>query len=91
MKHIIIHGYDTCVFFYRACIYAAILKKNGICEDYEIKSYASRDEYKRYLESIPFKHETSPLVIDDSGNYIGGCDSLKEIVKSHNIECSNII
>ena len=89
MKIITIYGFDTCSYFYKACIYAAILKKHKLCSEYEIKSFPSRQEYHDSLRTLcqlnSFEHNTSPLVVDSDGTYIGGCDSLQDILQQNDI------
>ena len=60
-------GYASCSFFYRACVYASILKKRGVCKDYNIKGFDTRNEFFEWLEndspiSQSMEHRTSPLV-----------------------------
>ena len=73
-----IYGFDGCPFFYNACLYAAILKKENKCKDYEIISY-ERNKFLEFLdsntESKNHGHKTCPFVIHDNV-YVGGCDSL---------------
>jgi len=90
METIHICGFESCVFFYKACIYASYLKKKEICKDYIIKSFQTNEEYKQWLvefktqreENIKLqKHMTSPLVWT-ADKIIGGCSDIEEIVHS---------
>ena len=82
---IYIAGYESCTYFYQAMIYASFLKKFGLCIDYEVKSFETRDDFFSWLESdFPMKnntHKTSPIIWTSQNKFIGGCSDLKEFLK----------